>query len=175
MIPVQFDAKRNRKNRRRPKSLTLCRLLGIFPEKNGKTQHREAMQCKNILYAEDDPNDVVIFKMAFKRATLPHSLYIVDDGQAAIDWLSGQGIYGDRENHPLPDVLILDLKMPRKSGFDVLEWCRGHKEFEKLRIFVLSSSDEPSDVKKAYALGVKTYFVKSATYSDVIQYLRLLP
>ena len=130
---------------------------------------------KNILYAEDDPNDVVIFRMAFERATLPHSLYIVDDGQAAIDWLSGNGNYSDRERHPCPDVLILDLKMPKKSGFDVLEWCRGRKQFEEMCIVILSSSDESADVKKAYALGVTTYFVKSFSYSEVIQYLRLLP
>lgn len=133
------------------------------------------MPCKSILYAEDDPNDVIIFKMAFKRAILPHSLSIVDDGQEAIDWLGGEGKYSDREKYPLPDVLILDLKMPKKTGFDVLEWCRRHKEFEELHILVLSSSDDPGDVKKAYALGAKTFFVKSASYSDVIQYLRLLP
>jgi len=133
------------------------------------------MPYKNILYAEDDPNDIVIFKIAFKRATLPHALYTVNDGQEAIDWLSGNGMYGDRAKYPLPDILILDLKMPKKTGFDVLEWARGQKAFEALTIFVLSSSDEPSDVKRAYALGVTTYFVKSASYADVIQYLRLLP
>jgi len=134
-----------------------------------------AMRSKNMLYAEDDPNDVVIFKIAFKRATLPHSLYTVSDGQEAIDWLNGKGTYADREKYPFPDVLILDLKMPRKTGFDVLEWARGQKEFAKLAIFVLSSSDEPSDVKRAYALGATTYFVKSVSCFDVIQYLRLLP
>lgn len=133
------------------------------------------MQRKNILYAEDDPNDVTIFKLAFKRATLPHSLYTVHDGEMAINWLNGDEEYHDREKHPLPDVLILDLKMPKRTGFEVLDWCRRQKQFDSLPIVVLSSSDEPGDVKRAYELGATTYFVKSVSYADVIQYLRLLP
>jgi CheY-like chemotaxis protein len=131
------------------------------------------MGSKNILYAEDDPDDVVIFKMAFKRATLPHSLRCLDDGEAAIAWLNGQGEFANREQYPLPDILILDLKMPRKTGFDVLEWVRQSKEFVKLPVIILSSSDDPRDVKRAYDLGATTYFVKSASSQDVIQYLRL--
>lgn len=131
------------------------------------------MHSKNILYAEDDPNDVAIFKMAFKRATLPHKLHIVEDGQAAIDWLSGKGEYANRTKFPLPEFLILDLKMPRKTGFDVLEWMRSKPELEKVPTVVLSSSNDPGDLKRAHELGATTYFVKSASYSDVIQYLRM--
>jgi DNA-binding response OmpR family regulator len=126
-----------------------------------------------ILYAEDQADDAIIFKMAFKRATLPQSVFIVDDGQAAIDWLGGKDQYGDRSKYPLPDILILDLKMPKKSGFDVLQWVRTEGHFQTLPVIILSSSDEESDVQKAYGLGATTYFVKSASYQDVIQYLRL--
>lgn len=135
----------------------------------------KTMRGKIILYAEDDPNDVIIFKMAFRRATLPHDLHFVEDGQQAVDWLSGNGKYADRETFPLPDILILDLKMPKKTGFDVLEWVRNKREFEILQVIILSSSDVPDDVKRAYQLGATTYFVKSASYQDVIQYLRLAP
>jgi CheY-like chemotaxis protein len=131
------------------------------------------MRAKNILYAEDDPDDVAIFKMAFKRATLPHVLQCVDDGEVAISWLSGEGDYGNREKYPLPDILILDLKMPKKTGLDVLEWVRQVKEFELLPVIILSSSDDPGDVQRAYQLGATTYFVKSASCQEVIQYLRL--
>jgi DNA-binding response OmpR family regulator len=127
---------------------------------------------QTILYAEDQADDAIIFKMAFKRATLPQRIFIVDDGQAAIDWLSGKGQYGDRDKHPLPDILILDLKMPKKSGFDVLQWVRAQDQFQTLPVIILSSSDYESDVQKAYSLGATTYFVKSASYQDVIQYLR---
>lgn len=133
------------------------------------------MRAKNILYAEDDPNDVTIFRIAFKRATLPHTLHCVEDGEVAMEWLAGEGSYADRAKHPAPDVIILDLKMPRKNGFDVLEWMRGRKEFEGLPVIVLSSSDMPNDVQRAYALGATMYFVKSVSFHDVIQYLRLLP
>ncbi len=128
---------------------------------------------KKILYAEDDPNDVVIFKMALNRATLPHELYVVDDGEAAIEWLQGKGKYHDRNQFPMADVLILDLKMPRKTGFDVLEWARGNPELQTLPIIILSSSDMPNDVKRAYNLGATTYFVKSASFQELVQYLRV--
>jgi CheY-like chemotaxis protein len=132
------------------------------------------MHGKNILYAEDDPNDVVIFKMAFKRATLPHTLHVVDDGEAAIHWLAGDGKFQDRTEFPLPDVLVIDLKMPRKNGFDVLEWARAKQCLQTLPVVVLSSSDDPGDVKKAYKLGATTYFVKSSSFQELIHYLRVL-
>jgi CheY-like chemotaxis protein len=131
------------------------------------------VQPKNILYAEDDPNDLMIFQMRFNRATLPHSLYKVEDGQSAIDWLAGAGKFADREKFPLPDVLILDLKMPKKSGFDVLTWVRSKPEFEPVRVIILSSSDDPTDVKRAYHLGATSYFVKSVSFDELIQYLRV--
>jgi CheY-like chemotaxis protein len=127
---------------------------------------------KKILYADDDPNDVFIFRMAFKRATLPHELYVVENGEAAINWMEGKGKFHDRDQFPTPDVIILDLKMPRKSGFDVLEWLRTKPELADRPVIVLSSSDDPGDVKRAYGLGAKTYFVKSSAFQDVIHYLR---
>jgi len=131
------------------------------------------IQSKRILYAEDDPNDVVIFSMAFKRATLPHELYMVDDGEAAMNWVTGKGKYQDRSKFPMPDLLMVDLKMPRKNGFDVLEWVRKTRELDGLPVIVLSSSDDPGDVKRAYSLGATTYFVKSPSFEDVIRYLRV--
>lgn len=131
------------------------------------------MRAKNILLAEDNADDALIFSMMFKRATLPHALYTVEDGQQAIDWLNGTGAYGDREKFPMPQILLLDLKMPVKTGFEVLEWLRGQKQFQELPVIILSSSDDNMDVKRAYQLGVTTYFVKSPHLQDVIQYLRL--
>jgi CheY-like chemotaxis protein len=133
------------------------------------------MGFKNLLYAEDDPNDVIIFNMVFKRATLPYLLHTVADGEAAIGWLSGKGEFADRGKFPLPDVLMLDLKMPKATGFEVLNWARAQKHFAKLPIIILSSSDMPNDVKRAYESGATTYFTKTHTYQDVLQFLRLLP
>jgi CheY-like chemotaxis protein len=132
------------------------------------------MGFKEILVAEDNPDDAFIFKMAFKRATLPHSIHFVDDGQKVIDWLSGTGEYSNRAKFPLPSLVILDLKMPVKTGFEALQWIRSHEKHRQLPAIILSSSDDPKDVKRAYELGSTTYFIKSPDLRDVMQYLRVL-
>ncbi len=133
------------------------------------------MGPKNILYAEDDPDDVVIINIAFRRAGFSSSLACVDDGEGAIAWLKGEGVYADRSQYPLPDLLILDLKMPKKSGFDVLEWLRNSDGVKNLPTIVLSSSDDPRDMERASKLGATRYFKKSATCQNVIEYLRSFP
>ncbi|MDB6039459.1 MAG: response regulator receiver protein [Verrucomicrobiales bacterium] len=125
-----------------------------------------------ILVAEDNPDDAFIVKMMFKRAGLLRTLHIVDDGQKVIDWLSGNDSFSDRIKHPLPEIVLLDLKMPVKTGFEALEWIRSRKPFEKLPVIILSSSDDPKDVKRAFELGATKYFVKSPQLQDVLEYLR---
>jgi CheY-like chemotaxis protein len=125
-----------------------------------------------ILVAEDNPDDALIMEMMFKRAKLPHTLHIVGDGQQVIDWLSGKDNYADRTAHPLPERILLDLKMPVKTGFEALEWIRSQKPFEKVPVAILSSSDDPKDVKRAFELGATSYFVKSPRLQDVIEYLK---
>ena len=130
------------------------------------------MQSQAILVAEDNPDDALIFTRMFKRATLPHSLHIVDDGQKVIDWLAGKEGFSDRTKHPLPDRVLLDLKMPIKNGFEALEWIRSQKTFDQLPVIILSSSDDPKDLKRAFELGATKYFVKSPRLQDVIEHLR---
>jgi CheY-like chemotaxis protein len=129
---------------------------------------------KTILYAEDNPDDILIFKRTFARASLPHSLYTVDDGEMAVEWLSGRGAFGDRMLHPIPSVLILDLKMPKISGFEVLAWVRESQEHKSLPVVIMSSSDEPKDMERARELGASSYFVKSAPPKDLIEFLKRL-
>ena len=131
------------------------------------------MQSKVVLLAEDDPDDALIFKMMFRRATLPHALHVVGDGEQVIQWLSGRGPYADRTKFPLPDIVVLDLKMPVRTGLEALEWIRGQKELQGLTKIILSSSDDQKDVARAYELGTTTYFVKSPQLQDVMQYLRV--
>jgi CheY-like chemotaxis protein len=128
---------------------------------------------QNILVAEDNPDDAYIFRILCSRAGLPHTVHIVEDGQQVIDWLSGRNAYSDRVKYPLPDRVLLDLKMPVKTGFEALEWIRGQQVFAGLPVAILSSSDEQKDVKKAYELGATTYFVKSPALQDLIQYLKV--
>jgi CheY-like chemotaxis protein len=130
------------------------------------------MDVKNILYAEDNPDDAVILKIVFRRAGLPQLVSCVDDGEDAIEWIGGTGKFADRERYPFPDLLLLDLKMPRKSGFDVLEWLRDSEPFGHLPVVILSSSDDPRDITRAAGLGVTKYFKKSASCSELIQYLK---
>lgn len=125
-----------------------------------------------ILLAEDNPDDVLIFQIAFRRAVLPYDIYVVRDGQQVIEYLTGADQYGDRHRFPFPDVLVLDLKMPIRSGFEVLEWLRQCPEFQKLQVVVLSSSDDSRDVRKAADLGAGNYFVKSPRLQDIMQHLR---
>ena len=128
---------------------------------------------KTILLAEDDPDDAEIFQLMFRRATLPHELHVVADGQQAINWLAGCGAYVERTRFPMPSHLILDLKLPIKNGFEVLQWVRTQKHLQELPVIMLTSSDDRMDVKKAYDLGVTTYFVKTPHLQEVMQYLRL--
>jgi CheY-like chemotaxis protein len=132
------------------------------------------MHSKIILVAEDNPDDALIFTMMFKRAMLPHRLYMVEDGQQVIDWLAGSNDYSDRTKHPLPDTVLLDIKMPVKSGFEALEWIREQGAYRDLPVVILSSSDDQKDITRAHQLGATTYFVKSPTLQDVMQYLRMI-
>ena len=113
-----------------------------------------------VLLAEDEKSDVYFLEWAFKKAASPHRLCHVADGQEAIDYLSGVGIYADRTQFPVPDLFLLDLKMPRMDCFDVLRWLRHHPEWFELPVVVLSSSDYPADIRLARELGAVDYQVK---------------
>jgi CheY-like chemotaxis protein len=113
-----------------------------------------------VLAVEDEESDAMILRLAFKKAQSPHPLVVVGDGQEAVDYLIGEGRYGDRSLYPLPALILLDLKMPRMSGFDVLAWLAAHADFKNLPAVVLSSSADESDVQKARQMGARDYIVK---------------
>lgn len=118
------------------------------------------MNDKFILLVEDDANDVLLLERAFEKAGLQKALRVVRDGDQAIKYLNGQSPYDDRKKHPLPFLLLLDLKMPGTDGFEVLQWIRRDPLFRRLLIVVLTSSNQQSDVDKAYELGANSYLVK---------------
>jgi CheY-like chemotaxis protein len=114
-----------------------------------------------ILLVEDDLNDIFLVKRAFKMARIQNPLQIVTDGEEAIHYLSGQGKYADRAAFPLPKLIVMDLKMPRLTGFEVLKWVKGdNKPLRRIPIVIVSSSDNPEDVNRAYGLGANAYMVK---------------
>jgi CheY-like chemotaxis protein len=121
----------------------------------------------HILVAEDDPTDAYFFQRAFRRAGLPVVLHFVRDGQEVIDYLRGTGAFADRSTYPLPQLLLLDLKMPRLNGFDVLEWLRQQPGFSSLRVVIFSSSDEARDINRAYGLGANWYLVKPHSMDEL--------
>lgn len=114
---------------------------------------------------------------AFAKAGVPNSLHVVNDGREAIQYLSGEGPYGDRALHPLPQLVLLDLKLRQVSGFDVLRWIRRHAAFTGLMVVVLTSSDHASDIRDSYALGANSFLSKPADpenltelVQDVVKY-----
>jgi CheY-like chemotaxis protein len=127
-----------------------------------------------VLAAEDEPTDAFILQLAFEQAGLANPLTIVSDGRAAVDYLSGTPPYGDRAVHPLPALLILDLKMPRMNGFDVLTWLSAHPGFNALPAVVLSSSSDDKDIERARSLGAQDYFVKPHSLDDLVAILHRL-
>ena len=121
-----------------------------------------ARKSTTFLLVEDDANDAFIIEQEFKRTQQGIRVVTVHDGIEARRYLEGDGEYGDRTRFPLPDVILLDLKMPRFSGFDFLEWLRykGAPHINWTPVVVISSSNVQKDVDRAYSLGVNSYLVK---------------
>ena len=121
---------------------------------------------KTILVAEDNPDDVFLLKRAFTQARVNAGVEFVEDGEDVIEYLkSGKRTVSTRR-HPFPSLLLLDLKMPRMDGFDVLDWVRRQPGMKRIPIVVLTSSSEPRDVNRAYDLGANSFLCKS-TYEDL--------
>ncbi len=115
---------------------------------------------KTVLLVEDNENDIFAMKMACQRTGIPHNLQVVSDGDAAIEYFTGKRANGDPDAHPLPDLVFLDIKMPRKNGHEVLEWVRSQPQLKHLPVVILTGGEEPSDIDRAYKLGVTSYLRK---------------
>ena len=122
-----------------------------------------------ILLAEDHEEDVILIRRSFAKANFLNPLNVVSNGEEAIAYLKGEGQYADRRQFPMPDLLLLDLKMPRKNGFEVIAWVRQQPSLRTLPIVVLTSSDEVSDVTRAYELGANSFLVKPADFSTFVE------
>jgi CheY-like chemotaxis protein len=125
-----------------------------------------------VLYAEDEADDFFFMGYAWEEAGLTNPLIQVKDGQQAIDYLAGHGAFVDREKYPLPCLLLLDLKLPLKSGFDVLRWIRQHPPLAWLKVVVVSGSEQETDITQAQSLGVTDYLVKPSSPARLAEILR---
>ena len=127
-----------------------------------------------ILVVDDDPNEVFLLQRAFQKASVNVPLQVARDGQEAIDYLKREGPFSDRDRFPEPALMLLDLKMPRRNGFEVLEWLRGQPDWKRLIVVVLTSSNLAADVNRAYDLGTNSYLVKPGDFERLIELVKTL-
>jgi len=125
-----------------------------------------------VLIADDDQNDVFFLRRAFQKSGLGHHLFEVQDGQQAVDYLSGAPPFQDRNKYPLPSLLLLDLKMPRMTGFEVLSWLQNQSSLKQMPVVVLSGSNQARDVEQARSLGAAEYQVKPADFDALMKFVR---
>jgi len=140
--------------------------------------HREmnavASPTRTLLVAEDQPADVLLLRRAFAKSQARMTLRFVVDGQDAIDYLSGDHQYADRNLNPLPDLMLLDIKMPRLDGFEVLLWLRHQPRLRRLPVSILSSCALVNEVNRAYDLGVNCFLVKPQEPDGISDLVRRL-
>lgn len=131
-------------------------------------------QSQAILLAEDEENDVILIRRALEKSRLLNPVHAVENGEEVLAYLAGHGKYADRAAHPFPALLLLDLKLPKKSGFEVIQAIRANPEWKRLLIVVLSSSNLNPDINRAYELGANSYLVKPPDFDNLIAMMKQL-
>jgi CheY-like chemotaxis protein len=127
-----------------------------------------------ILLVEDRPDDILLVTRAFERGGINNPFQVVRDGEEAIHYLAGEGRYSNRAEYPLPDLILLDLKMPKVDGFEVLMWIRRQPGFGSIPVVVLTGSDAIRDVNRAYTLGANSFLVKPLEFDNFIETGKML-
>lgn len=127
-----------------------------------------------ILLVEDNPDDVMLVQYAFDKAGILNPLEVVADGDAAVDYIGRTGPYAGREGQPLPGLILLDLKLPRRSGFEVLSFVRQHEPTRHTPVVVLTSSDQEADIRRSYERGANSFLVKPIGRDGLIDMARAL-
>ena len=133
-----------------------------------------ALSSMSVLLVEDNPDDVALFQRAFRKANIANPLRVVTDGEEAVAYLAGRGEYAERARHPLPVLVLLDLKLPKRSGYEVLAWLRRQEGLRRLPVAVLTSSRQAADVNRAYDLGANAYLQKPVGFEALHELLRTL-
>ncbi|MDB6058654.1 MAG: putative response regulator, CheY [Verrucomicrobiales bacterium] len=128
--------------------------------------------CKPVvLYIEDEPTDVIFLRRALRKAGLRVDLFTVPDGVYAIDWLLGKPPFDDRRVCPMPNLIVTDLKMPVRDGFEVLDFVRSHREFRDIPILVYSTSSHDEDKARSMAMGATAYLTKTDSCAELLDVL----
>jgi two-component system response regulator len=118
------------------------------------------MAMITILLVEDEPDSVFFFEHTVKKLEIANPVQVAKDGREALDYLTGAGKFADRQSYPLPGLVILDLKLPRATGLEVLREIRQRPETRNMIVVMLTSSASDDDIASAYALGANGYLVK---------------
>jgi CheY-like chemotaxis protein len=125
-----------------------------------------------VLHVDDDPNDTALLKVACAKADVNFVVQNIGDGGEVIDYLSGTGKYADRTLYRLPGLVLLDLKMPRATGLEILKWIRSHSVLKHLPVIVLSGSELREDMERAYAGGANSYLVKPPNFKSLVSLVK---
>ncbi len=118
-----------------------------------------------ILLVEDEETDVKLIRRALKKGGVVNEVQVVRDGQQALDYFFGKGQYADRAQYPLPGLVLLDLKLPKVGGLEVLEQIKAIEQLKRIPIVVLTSSADSKDINRAYDLGANSYLVKPVEFA----------
>jgi len=127
-----------------------------------------------VLHVDDDPNDTLLLQAASRKAKVDFNLQNVEDGERAIAYLSGYEQFADRTRYDMPALVLLDLKMPRATGFEILKWIRNHPHptLKRLPVVVLSGSELKDDIRNAYAEGANSYLVKPLGFDALVNLVK---
>src|SRR5688572_12719779 len=127
-----------------------------------------------ILLVDDNPHDVILIQLAFRKVGIIDKIHLVKDGAEAMRYINGDDKYADRRTYPPPTFVLLDLKMPGANGFEVLKWIRSQEAFEDLVVVVMSGSRDDADIQQAYELGANSYLIKPTKFEDLVKMMESL-
>jgi CheY-like chemotaxis protein len=161
--PQECIAERAMKKQQTNKSESPCR---------DEAPAKPAKKPVTVLHVDDDPNDTTLFRVACAKADVNFELQNIEDPNEAMEYLSGLGKYADRTEYQMPGLVLLDLKMPRATGLEILKWIRNHSVLKHLPVIVLSGSELKEDIHEAYAVGANSYFVKPPSFDSLVNLVK---
>jgi CheY-like chemotaxis protein len=138
----------------------------------GGAKETKAQKPVTVLHVDDDPNDTTLLQVACAKADVNFEVQNIEDGDQVIEYLSGMGKYADRSRYRLPGLVLLDLKMPKTTGLDILKWIRNQSSSKHLPVIVLSGSELKEDIHQAYAVGANSYLVKPPSFELLVNLVK---
>lgn len=125
-----------------------------------------------ILVADDDVDDCQMIKEAFQESRLANNIHFVHDGEHLLDYLYHRGDYADKDKHPMPGLILLDLNMPKKDGREALEEIKSNERFKQIPIVVLTTSKAEEDIYRTYSIGVNSFISKPVSFTSFVEIVR---